>query len=238
MKTVIVIPTYNEAKNIGPLLEAIFHFNKENLSVLVVDDNSPDGTAKKVEALQDTYPVTLIKREGKFGLGSAYRKGFEEALKMNAELIFEMDADFSHAPEDIPKMILAAQNGADLVVGSRKVEGGKILGWGPLRLLMSNGAMHFSRIILDLKTKDVTAGFRCFKANTLQSIPLQKIKSNGYAFQEEILFLVEKKNFQVTEVPVTFNDRTQGKSKLSKKDIVEFFLVMFKLKFTKRKDLL
>lgn len=230
MKTIIVIPTYNEAENIEKLIKKIFSLNIPDLEILIVDDNSPDGTADIVTKLQTPINrLHLIKRRGKLGLGSAYIAGFKEALKLNADYIFEMDADFSHDPDDLPRLLQAAQN-ADLVIGSRKIMGGKIIGWGFTRKLMSNGAMWFSRILLGLKSRDVTAGFRCFRREVLLKIKLDEIGSNGYAFQEELLYRTEKFGFKVAEVPVTFIDRQEGKSKLSKKDIGEFFTKMIKLK--------
>ncbi|MBT3538625.1 polyprenol monophosphomannose synthase [Candidatus Parcubacteria bacterium] len=231
MKTILVIPTYNEKENIEKLITKIFALNISDLEILVVDDNSPDGTANIVERLSNKYDIHLLKREGKLGLGSAYIAGFKKALGLGADFIFEMDADFSHDPDDVPRMIEAAQN-ADLVIGSRKIKGGGVIGWGWTRKFMSNGAMWFSRILLGLKPRDVTAGFRCFRKKVLESIDIEKIKSNGYAFQEELLYKTQKAGFKITEIPVTFVDRQEGKSKLSKKDIIEFFIVMIKLRFT------
>lgn len=230
MKTIIVIPTYNEIENIEKLISKIFALSIPRLEILVVDDNSPDGTAKKVAELATKYPLHLIKRAGKMGLGSAYITGFKKALSLGADLIFEMDADFSHDPDDIPRMITVVNN-ADLVIGSRKITGGKIIGWGFTRKFISNGAMWFSRILLNLKTKDVTAGFRCFRRHVLEVLDLSSIHSNGYAFQEELLYKTQKQGFTIVEIPVTFVDRQEGKSKLSKKDIIEFFLIIIKLKF-------
>ena len=230
MKTAIVIPTYNEQQNINTLTKRLFALNLPDLSIIFVDDNSPDGTATAIKGLANTYQIELIERPGKLGLGSAYIAGFKRALAEGAELIFEMDADLSHAPEDIPAMINAAENGADLVIGSRKIAGGNIIGWNIWRHLMSNGAMMAARCILGLKTKDVTAGFRCYKRQVLEKIDLDKIKSNGYAFQEEMLYRVEKAGYKIAELPVTFVDRTVGRSKLSTKDIWEFFKVMLKLR--------
>jgi len=230
-KTIIVIPTYNEAKNIAKLVNKIFGLNIPGLEIMVVDDNSPDGTGKIVEKLN--LPIHLINRSGKLGLGSAYIAGFKEAIKQQADYIFEMDADFSHDPDDIPKILQATDN-ADLVIGSRKITGGKIIGWGWLRKFMSNGAMWFSRLLLGLQAKDVTAGFRCFRRQVLEKIELDKIKSNGYAFQEELLYKTQKLGFIIKEIPVTFIDREEGKSKLSKKDIWEFFWIIIKLKFFKK----
>lgn len=230
MKIIIILPTYNESENIEKLINKIFSLNIPNLEILVVDDNSPDGTANIVKNLQSKYPLHIIERAGKLGLGSAYIAGFKKALELNADFIFEMDADFSHDPDDLPAMIEASKN-YDLVIGSRKIHGGKIIGWGWTRKFMSNGAMWLSRILLGLKAKDVTAGFRCFNAQVLKTLNLDKIKSNGYAFQEELLYKTQKADFTITEIPVTFIDRREGKSKLSKKDIIEFFLIIFKLRF-------
>ncbi len=233
MKTTIVIPTYNEVQNIEKLLEAIFAEKIKDLSVLVVDDNSPDGTANKVEKIQSKgLSVSLLKRAGKLGLGSAYIAGFQQALKSGADYIFEMDADFSHAPTDI-KRLLAIMPQADLTIGSRKIHGGQVVGWGIIRKAMSAGAMWFSRLVLGLKTHDVTAGFRCFHRRVLETIQIDTIKSNGYAFQEELLYRTEQAGFRVVEVPVTFVDRQKGKSKLSHKDILEFFVQVIRLKLQK-----
>jgi len=235
MKTIIVIPTYNEAENIEKLIKKIFSLEIPDLEILVVDDNSPDKTAKIVEDLKSSFfnlQLHLLKREGKLGLGSAYIAGFKKALDLNADYIFEMDADFSHDPEDVPRLLKACQQ-ADLVIGSRKIEGGKVIGWGWIRKFMSNGAMWFSRIVLGLKTKDVTAGFRCFRRRVLESIDINSIKSNGYAFQEELLYRTQKAGFTIIEIPVIFIDRQEGKSKLSKKDILEFFWIILKLRFRK-----
>jgi len=232
MKTIIVIPTYNEAENIEALIKAIFALNINDLEIIVVDDNSPDNTAKEVEKLTDRYPIHLIKRRAKLGIGSAYIAGFKKALSLNAEYIFEMDADFSHNPKDIPRMLEAVQS-ADLVIGSRKIHRGKIEGWNWRRKFMSDGAMWFSRFFLRLKAKDVTAGFRVFRRKVLVKLNLDKIKSNGYAFQEELLYRTQKLGFVIKEIPVIFVDRQKGQSKLSNKDILEFFIVMFKLRFKK-----
>lgn len=200
--------------------------------MIVVDDNSPDHTADTVKILANTYSIHLIERAGKFGIGSAYITGFKKALELSADMIFEMDADLSHDPDDVPRMLEAAQH-ADLVIGSRKIAGGKIIGWGKGRKAISAGAMWLSRTALGIKAKDVTAGFRCFRRKVLESIDLTSIHSNGYAFQEEILFRTQQKGFRIMEIPVTFIDRREGRSKLSKKDIIEFFLTILRLKWKK-----
>lgn len=229
MKTIIVIPTYNERENITKLIPALFNQGIPELEVVVVDDNSPDKTAEVVESYREQYSVHIIKRLRKLGLGSAYVMGFKKALALGGEFIFEMDADFSHDPADVARLI-KAMDSADMSIGSRRVTQGGILGWSWRRHITSWTAMMFSRCVLKLKTRDVTAGFRCYRRRVLETIRLDEIKSNGYAFQEEMLFRVERLNFRVVEVPVTFIDRKVGKSKLSSKDIVEFFQVMWRLR--------
>lgn len=241
MRTAIIIPTYNERENLPKIVAAIFKLAIENLSILVVDDNSPDGTSEIADALAAKYSssaearlaasLRVIHRPGKLGLGSAYVAGFKKALQAGADLIFEMDADFSHNPADIPRLLGAAQAGADVVIGSRRVTGGNVTGWNWRRNLQSLAAMTLARLILNLKTRDITAGFRCYRRRVLESINLDDIKSNGYAFQEEMIYLAEKKKFKISEVPVTFVDRQAGKSKLGIRDIWEFFITVFRLKF-------
>jgi len=230
MKPIVVIPTYNEKDSIAKLINALFLQSIPGLEVIIVDDNSPDGTGQIVKKLAHHFPIHLLERPKKLGLGSAYIAGFNKALGLGADRIFEMDADFSHDPDDVKRMLAVD---ADLVIGSRKIAGGKIIGWGWIRKFMSTGAMWFARLILGLKVKDVTAGFRCFKRGTLEHIDLNLIKSNGYAFQEELLYKTQKGGFSIVEIPVTFVDRQEGKSKLSKKDIFEFFIVMIRLRFSK-----
>lgn len=237
----IIIPTYNEKENIEKLVKDIFDLKIQDLRILIVDDNSPDGTGQIAENLSAKggpasgreYPVEVLHREKKQGLGSAYRAGFKFALEKNADFVFEMDADFSHNPKDIPKMLEKAIDSADLVIGSRKIKNGKIIGWNFWRHFCSDSAMFFSRLILNLKTKDVTSGFRCFRSKTLRKINYQTVKSSGYAFQEEMLYRVEKSNLKTVEIPVIFKDREKGKSKLSKKDIIDFFKTIFRLRFKK-----
>ncbi len=234
MKTFVVIPTYNERENIVNLINKIFALQIPDLKIIVVDDNSPDKTAEAVVQAQTIYTdLYLVRRNGKLGIGSAYIAGFKKALSLQAELIIEMDADFSHDPQDLARLISACETGADLAIGSRKIKGGKIVGWNFRRHLMSNCAMMFSRLLLGLTTRDITAGFRCFRRGVLEKIDINTIKSNGYAFQEELLYRTEKLGFTIIEIPVTFKDREVGKSKLGKKEIKEFFVIIFKLKFKK-----
>lgn len=230
MNVAVVIPTYNEKENIPELVDKIFSLKIPNLNIIFVDDNSPDGTGEMIKKMIKKYPIELIQRPKKLGLGSAYLAGFKKALDMDADYIFEMDADMSHDPKDIEKMLNKAMTGYNMVIGSRKIDGGRIIGWSWWRHFMSNGAMLFSRLVLGLKTLDVTSGFRCYHSQVLKNIPLDEIKSSGYAFQEEILCLAEKNGFSVVETPVTFNDRQRGKSKLGKKEILEFFKTMIRLK--------
>ncbi len=234
MKTCIIIPTYNERYTIASLIEALLVYTP-HVSIIVIDDNSPDGTANIVKRYIKSYPayIHLISRERKLGLGSAYIVGFTYALKYQADVIFEMDADGSHSPRDVPRMIKQIQQGADVVIGSRRIQGGAITGWGIHRRIASWGAMTVARIVLGLKTKDVTAGFRAYKSNVLRNLQLDTIKSNGYAFQEEMVYLCECAGYVIKEIPVTFTDRKTGVSKLSTKDIIEFFLTIFRLRFHK-----
>ena len=196
MKIWIIIPTYNEIENLEKLVIEINKIlSSFSYTICIVDDNSPDGTGDLAEKLKEKYPIKILHRNKKQGLGSAYIAGFKFALKHKADLIFEMDADFSHNPKDLLKMIEEAQNGNHLIIGSRKIKDGKVIGWNGWRYFCSNGAMFFSRLILNFKTRDVTAGFRCYRKEVLEKINLDKIKSNGYAFQEEMLYYVEKQGY-------------------------------------------
>lgn len=234
MKTAIIIPTYNEAENVENLIKKIASLNLNDWRLFFVDDNSPDKTAEIIKTLSLIFPITLLERPCKLGLGSAYLYGFQKALSEGAQYIFEMDADLSHNPNDIPFLLKACESGADLAIGSRKIKGGKIIGWNWRRHFMSDGAMFFSRLILGLKTRDVTSGFRCYKRKVLETLNLKNVSAGGYAFQEEMLYLTEKNNFKIIEIPVTFSDRAEGKSKLSIKDVYEFFMVIFRLKIGKK----
>lgn len=226
----LIIPTYNESDNLPDLLARLFKLDIP-LSVLIVDDNSPDGTGELADEMAKYYKGKLfvLHRPAKLGLGSAYRQGFAYSIGRGAEVVGEMDADLSHLPEDLPKLWDKIQEGAGVAIGSRRVRGGKIVGWGWQRHLSSWGANTFSRLFLGLKTKDVTAGFRLYQVKTLEKVTWRLVESNGYAWQEEILYLLEKSGARIAEVPVVFNDRSQGQSKLKKKDIVEFFLTVIRL---------
>jgi len=235
----VIIPTYNEIENIETILKSVFSQNK-SFHVLVVDDNSPDGTADKVKSMQDEYSeqLYLLQRDKKNGLGAAYIAGFKWALEHSYNFIFEMDADFSHNPNDLIKLYGAcASNGADIAVGSRYVKGITVVNWPLSRILLSYGASRYVRFITGMKVKDSTAGFICYKRKVLESIALNKIKFVGYAFQIEMKFKAYKKGFKIVEIPVIFKDRIKGKSKMSGSIISEaiFGVISLKLKslFTK-----
>ncbi len=230
-KITLVIPTYNEAGNIQELLGQIFLLDL-NLSVLIVDDNSPDGTGEIVDDLKETYKkLAVIHRGGKLGLGSAYITGFREALKdKKTELIMSMDADFTHDPKYIPELIKKIEEGYDVVLGSRHIPGGGV-NWGILRKSISKGASIFSNFFLDLGVHDVTGALRCYKRAVLDTIPLNEIKSNGFSFMEEMLFYCKKFKFKIGETPIFLFERKKGHSKLSKMEIIKFFFTILRLKF-------
>ncbi|HEX55445.1 MAG: polyprenol monophosphomannose synthase [Candidatus Altiarchaeales archaeon] len=226
-----IIPTYNERENIKVLIPEIFKVFEENGiegNLIIVDDNSPDGTALEVKKLEEKYPITLIKRNKKLGIGSAYTTGFKLALERKADIVFEMDADLSHNPREIPNFVKNL-NKYDVVIGSRYVKGGKIDGWSLWRKIISRGANSIARIMLGLNIRDITSGYRAYKSEVLESIELDKIKSNGYAFQAEILFMAKENGFRIKEIPIEFIDRRKGKSKLSWIEIVNFFILCTKL---------
>jgi len=230
LKTLIIIPTYNERQNIGNLIQAIFELGIEGVQVLVVDDNSPDGTAEVVKELQKSQPkLHLIQRERKMGLGTAYVAGFRFALKHSFELIMEIDADFSHDPKDILRFMIASET-SDLVVGSRYVNGVNVINWPLGRLLMSIGASTYTRLITGLPLKDCTSGFKCFRREVLESIALDRLQSDGYSFQIEMNFRAWKKGFRISELPIVFVDRRAGTSKMSKKIVREAIWMVWKLK--------
>lgn len=236
LRIVIVIPTYNERENIPQLLSkiySIFQVNKINGHVLIVDDNSPDGTWKVVEEFQKEYgSLYLLRRPQKQGLGSAYRAGFAYVLEhLNADLIFEMDADLSHDPSVIPSFLQKIKSGYDVVVGSRYIAGGSTVNWPLTRQIISFGANTLANLLLGLHMRDVTSGYRCYRRWTLEKIDLSDIKSEGYAFQEEMLYRAKKIQARLGETPIKFVDRRVGQSKLSKKEIVSFFITILRLAF-------
>ncbi|WP_339711553.1 polyprenol monophosphomannose synthase [Cyclobacterium amurskyense] len=214
----VIVPTFNEMENIQDLIVEVMAL-PENFDLLVIDDSSPDGTASLVKQMQETFPdrLFLIIRKGKLGLGTAYLEGFAYALKMGYTYIFEMDADFSHNPQDLSLLYSAAVKGShDLVIGSRYVSGVNVVNWPMGRVLMSFFASKYVQFITGIPIKDTTAGFVCYHRKVLEAIPLNKVKFIGYAFQIEMKFTAWKMGFDILEVPIIFTDRTRGTSKMSK----------------------
>jgi dolichol-phosphate mannosyltransferase len=229
MKLAIVIPTYNEAENIVNLIADLRASIGKDSLIIIVDDASPDGTSRIVRSLGDNR-VLVVDRAAKQGLGSAYRLGFGHALHHGADYIVQMDADLSHDPVSLHEF-LKHHPFADLVIGSRYVRGGKIEGWGPWRHFCSRSAMGFSRAVLGLEVRDVTSGYRLWNAQLLSRILFDDLVSNGYAFQEEMVYRAQLLDARIVEVPITFRDRQLGRSKLHWRDVYEFFEVMARLRF-------
>lgn len=228
-KSLVIIPTYNESDNVERMLNYLKELYPE-LSVLIIEDGSPDGTAQIVKGVQQTNPkVHMIERKGKLGLGTAYITGFKWALEHNYEFVFEMDCDFSHDPKDIAGLLESAQVN-DLAVGSRYVGGIRILNWPMKRLLLSYFASIYTQIITGMKIQDATGGFKCFRASTLRKIDLDKVFSNGYSFQIELNYRVWKKGLKIKEVPITFSERREGQSKMSRKIIYEAVWAVWRLR--------
>lgn len=233
LKTLIIIPTYNEAENISRLLDAV-HSHVPDADILVVDDNSPDGTAVMVEGRMKKDPrLSIMKRAGKLGLGSAYIAGFKQALERGYDIVFEMDADFSHNPAYLPKFMEAIKE-ADLVLGSRYVEGGGVENWPFLRRLVSVGGSLYGRFILGVPYRDLTGGFKCFRRKTLEAIDLDGVHSEGYSFQIELTYRVHKKGLRIKEIPIVFADRLGGKSKMSWKIFLEAIFRVWQMRWTVR----
>lgn len=229
MKTLVIIPTYNEIHNIQKLLPDLLEIYPA-LDVLIVDDNSPDGTANYVQQWSEVDPsVKLLKREKKMGLGTAYVVGFKFALANGYEAVIQMDADYSHDPKEIERFLDNIKN-YDLVIGSRYIYGVRVINWPLRRLLLSSFANLYTRIITGMPVKDGTSGFKCFRREVLESFDLDAIHSNGYSFQIEMSFKAWKKGFRLTEIPITFVDRVQGASKMSKKIVYEAVFMVWKLR--------
>ena len=230
MKTLVIIPTYNEADNIVRLIPEVLR-QDGGIDVLVIDDASPDKTAELVRELKVHTPrVHLFERPGKLGLGSAYVEGFRFALKNTYDYVFEMDADFSHDPLDIPRFLKEMEH-YDLVLGSRYINGVRVLNWPIRRLLLSYFANFYSRVMTGLKLHDATGGFKCYRREVLEAIDLDQISSNGYAFQIETSFKAWKKGFRIKEIPIVFLDREIGVSKMSKGIVYEAIFMLLKLRF-------
>lgn len=229
-KALVVIPTYNEAENIPRLIPTVLS-QAANLEVLVVDDGSPDGTAGLVRDMMSVDSrIHLLERPGKMGLGTAYVAGFKFAIEHKYDFVFEMDADFSHSPKELPNFLKKMVE-FDLVIGSRYINGVRVLNWPMQRLLLSYFANIYTRIITGLPVHDATGGFKCYRRTVLESIDLDAIKSNGYAFQIEISYKVWKRGFRIVEIPIIFLDRRSGTSKMSKSIVYEAVFMLWKLRF-------
>jgi len=229
MKALVIIPTYNEMENLPQLLPRVLE-QGEAFSVLVVDDNSPDGTGDLTDRLAADDPrINVLRRAGKLGLGTAYVAGFKWALERGFDYVFEMDADFSHDPDDLPRLLEAAMAG-DVAVGSRWVGDGGTRNWSLLRTLVSRGGSKYAKTILGVPVNDLTSGFKCFSSYVLRRLDLDAIQSNGYAFQVEVNYRCHRLGYRITEVPIVFVDRRVGKSKMSPWIVAEAMGVVWKLR--------
>ncbi len=230
--SLIIIPTYKEVENIGLMIPAVLD-QDPSYALLIVDDGSPDGTADAVRGLMKQYPdrLHLLERPGKQGLGTAYILGFRWALERGYSFVLEMDADFSHDPKDLPRLINACSEGADVSVGSRYVKGGKVENWPADRVLISKGASIYVRLITWMPVRDTTAGFVCYKREVLEAIDLDKIRFIGYAFQIEMKYAAWRSGFRIREIPITFKDRVKGSSKMSKGIVKEAALGVLSIRW-------
>ncbi|MCQ2136254.1 MAG: polyprenol monophosphomannose synthase [Bacteroidales bacterium] len=233
-KKVVIIPTYNEKENIENIIRAVFALEGD-YHILVIEDGSPDGTASIVKGLQEEFPQRLfmIERSGKQGLGTAYLTGFKWSVEQGYDYIFEMDADFSHNPDDLPRLYQACVDGADLAVGSRYCNGISVINWPIGRVIMSYYASVYVRTVLGMKVFDTTAGFKCYTRKVLETIDLDKVQMKGYGFQIEMKYSAYKLGFKVVEVPIIFVDRKEGTSKMSSSIFGEAFWGVMKLKLRK-----
>jgi dolichol-phosphate mannosyltransferase len=222
MRATICLPTYNERENLEAMIRALAEVLREGDRVLVIDDASPDGTGEIADRLASEFSwVDVLHRPRKEGLGPAYLAGFDRALADGAELVLEMDCDFSHDPKAVPSLIAAAEDGADLVLGSRYVPGGSIPNWGAFRRFISLGGNLYAQVILQSSLRDLTGGFKCFRRRVLETVDLSAIDSKGYAFQIETTYRVINAGFRVVEVPISFSDRELGHSKMSRSIVFE-----------------
>jgi dolichol-phosphate mannosyltransferase len=231
VKTIVIIPTYNEIENVEAISRAVLS-QSPKLNILFIDDNSPDGTAEKVNSLMDEFKgrIFLEQRAGKLGLGTAYIHGFKWAIANNYNYTIEMDCDFSHDPNDLPRLLNACLEGADLTIGSRYCRGGKVKNWPLDRILMSYFASIYVRLILCIGIKDTTAGFKCYRTEVLKKINLDNVTFKGYAFQICMKYAALKHGFKVKEVPITFIDRVYGESKMSTGIFKEAFFGVWKMR--------
>jgi dolichol-phosphate mannosyltransferase len=229
VKSLVVIPTYNERENLVPLMKQIFAEGLP-LEVLIIDDNSPDGTGAVADELAAADPrVHVLHRAGKMGLGSAYVAGFRYALERDYDAVFEMDADFSHNPDSLPEFLRELEN-ADLVVGSRYLHGVTVVNWPLKRLVLSYGANVYSRIITGIPIKDLTGGYKCFRRQVLEALDLSRVKSDGYGFQIEINYKAWRKGFRIREIPILFVDRRAGESKMNRRIVWEAAWMVWRLR--------
>jgi dolichol-phosphate mannosyltransferase len=231
-RVLICIPTYNERENLESLVSAV-HASLPEADLLVIDDNSPDGTGALADQLAARDPkLSVLHRAGKLGLGTAYLEGFKLGLGKDYEYFFEMDCDFSHDPKYLPELLAAARAGADLVLGSRWVEGGGTENWGVGRKIISRGGSFYARTILGIGIRDVTGGFKCFRRKVLEALPLDAVRTQGYGFQIEMTYRAIKSGFRVVEVPIVFVDRRVGQSKMSRGIFVEAMKMVWKLRLS------
>ncbi len=230
MSSIVVVPTYNEADNLPLLVERIMDL--EGFYLLVVDDNSPDGTGRLAEQLRYSYPgrLLVLHRPGKLGLGTAYLEGFRVALSLRHSNVFQMDADFSHDPGDLPRMLSELRRGADLVIGSRYAPGGGIRDWPLWRQAMSRGGSLYARLLLGLPVRDLTGGFRGWRRQTLLDLPLDQVRSEGYAFQLEMAYRCARRGKRVVEIPIQFRERRSGLSKMSTSIFLEAVGTVWRLR--------
>src|SRR5438132_8514435 len=233
MKTLLITPTYNEIENLRPLLAEIFSYTPET-DVLIVDDNSPDGTGKLADEIhQENSRVKVLHRPGKLGLGTAYIAGFKYAIEHGYDAAFEMDADFSHDPRYLPDFLKAIEH-ADLVIGSRYIRGGDTPDWSPLRRFISGGGNIYARFLLGIPVHDCTAGYRCYRREVLEHIDLDTVQSQGYAFQIEMAYRARILGFTIVETPIVFMDRRVGKSKMSRQIVIEGITYVLHARFSKK----
>lgn len=235
-RKIVIIPTYNERENIENIIRKVFSLDG-GYDILIIDDGSPDGTAAIVKRLQQEFPERLhmIERPGKLGLGTAYITGFKWSIDKGYDYTFEMDADFSHNPEDLPRLYQACKDGADLAIGSRYCDGISVINWPIVRIIMSYYASVYVRTILGMKVYDCTAGFKCYSNKVLRTIDLDKVEMKGYGFQIEMKYTTYKLGFKITEVPIIFVNRKAGTSKMSGGIFGEAFWGVIKLRFRKLK---
>lgn len=235
-RKIVIIPTYNERENIENIIRKVFSLDG-GYDILIIDDGSPDGTAAIVKRLQQEFPerIHMIERPGKLGLGTAYITGFKWSIDKGYDYTFEMDADFSHNPEDLPRLYQACKDGADLAIGSRYCDGISVINWPIGRIIMSYYASVYVRTILGMKVYDCTAGFKCYSNKVLRAIDLDKVEMKGYGFQIEMKYTTYKLGFKITEVPIIFVNRKAGTSKMSGGIFGEAFWGVIKLRFRKLK---